>query len=192
MIGQEKGQRATDSAGRDKSEILSTPGVSQADNYLERGWHCKHCHMELTQIEKVLYGDSCVFHTDTQAKPFSLLKKLYMAYLDWKIYNLLVRFKKKFQETSFYYLVSTLGLVGIQHIGAAYNIKLKKLLIEEIRRTIRDVSERTIHEFRTGSKQAGRNEEEGCESRSEKEEQANLGSESKGHAEISRLRNQLA
>lgn len=198
MKGQEKGQRTIDRTGTDKSELLSTPGVSQAMDYLERGWHCSQCHLELTPIEKLLYGDLCIFHTESQPKPFSLRKKLYMAYLDWKTYNLLRVMKQVFKKegyNAFYYMVGVLATLGLQHIGAAYNIKLKRELIMKIKELIKDARQGKIQKLRGSSEYPGREEEERrirSQRGSEEARQTDIGSESSGHAEISRLCNQLA
>jgi len=197
MKGQEKGQRTIDQTGIDKSEILSVPGVSQATDYLERGWHCESCHLELTPIEKLLYGDFCIFHTKSQPKPFPLRKRLYMAYLDWKTYNLLRVMKQTFKKegyNAFYYMIGVLATLGLQHIGAAYNIDLKQELIMKIKELIEDAREGKIQKLRGSSEHLEREEDERrirSQRGSEETEKTDIGSRSEGHAEISRLCNQL-
>ena len=125
IYGQTKGQKNIDNQGKDKSEILSIPGVSQAEDYLEKGFHCRICNSELTNIEKSLYGDICLFHTKERVLPYSIVRSLYDGWLNAKLYYTMIEFKHRFTDTSFWFMTSVLGLLGLQNIGSAYNIKLK-------------------------------------------------------------------
>ena len=107
-----------------------------ADDFLERGFHCIDCEMEMTPIEIDLYKERCLFCADKD-KPFSLIKHLHKAYLDWVIYNQLRRLKKKFKDSSFFQYTGIIGNAGWHHIGAIVSIKDKKELIDSIKWSVK-------------------------------------------------------
>lgn len=141
VIGQEPGQSQADKdkANEGIADLLrENTGIEllSPEELIDHDYNCSHCEKYLSELEKQIYGDSCTFCTDSIIK-YPIWKSIYQAYLDWRIYNLTIKFRYKFGESAYYYFIGALGTTGTKHTKALIKIKQKKEFIEEAKYILR-------------------------------------------------------
>lgn len=102
----------------------------------ERDLCCKKCASALSELERLGLRDECVFCATKVYTPGSIRLYLFGRLLDWRIYHLKIRLKKKFASNAFYQYKAILGSIGLYAVTDAEKIKRKKELIQALKQML--------------------------------------------------------
>lgn len=93
---------------------------------------CVDCSAGLSYLEHSLYGNRCVFCKKQDTLKINLFVFLARAYLDWIIYQRLVKILLAKGQEGKIYLCGCLGVFGFKDVNQVKTCKQKRLLINEL------------------------------------------------------------